>query len=135
MFNASTTLQIHLIKKKDLPIPKYHIVVSTFALAVWITTFGVVFEFMLANYPTESMNKLILTDNKIDFTKDQVYHECWHYINLDRYNYIQKLKKSSPHYENYISEKISLTKNRYLRSSFSSNASSRLKSATASKFL
>jgi|TARA_B110000483_G_scaffold223356_1_gene281125 hypothetical protein len=26
------------------------------------------FEFMLANYPTESMNKLILTDNKIDFT-------------------------------------------------------------------
>ena len=48
--------------------------------------------------------------NKIDFTKDQVYHECWHYIDLDLYNYIQKLKKSSPHYENYISEKIRLTK-------------------------
>ena len=49
--------------------------------------------------------------NQISFFKDQFYRVClYKKIYLKEYKYLQNLKKTSPYYENYIDDKILVTK-------------------------
>ena len=53
--------------------------------------------------------------NKSSLIYDQVYLECMHHFELEKYNYLKKLKKTSPNYEilypYYIKYKIKAAKN------------------------
>ena len=44
------------------------------------------------------------------YYKDYTFHKCLHEIDIERYDYLKKLTKSSKYYESYVFEKISIMK-------------------------
>ena len=60
-------------------------------------------------------------DKNLSFYKDEEYHKCENEIDLKKYIYLKKLSKSSKYFEEFIFEKIDVTKRIGNRYSYYSN--------------